>query len=507
MSNTKLLTAASVGLCLAVGGLAATATQSSGQRQVPPQQPSSGAKAAESAPPAQQLQPKVTAAPDFRHQFVDVAKIIRPSVVTVTSVSTVKEGAGSPFEGSPFEFFFRGGPRPEGKQHRQGMGSGVIVDARGYILTNNHVVADADEIKVVLSNDHELTAELVGADPKTDVAVIKVKLDDRTKAEGLHAATIGDSDRLEVGEWVIAVGAPFGLTQTVSAGIVSAVGRGNVGIADYEDFVQTDAAINPGNSGGPLVNLDGRIVGVNTAIASQTGGNNGVGFAIPINMAKAVMDQLIQHGEVVRGYLGVYIAGLSDELANSFKYQGSGGALVQDVAPDGPGAKAGLRAGDIIIERDGKPVKDVATFRNGISATAPGSSVNMTVWRDGKKQSVKAKLEALPNESKAEKVGERQQAPSGGRGLGLMDLTPELRQRLQLKDERGAVVSGVRPDSAAARGGLQPGDLITQVGSEDVKNAADAQRLIGRDKDKALRLRILREGRGLFVILPPAKND
>jgi serine protease Do len=388
------------------------------------------------------------------------------------------------------------------------MGSGVIVDARGYILTNNHVVADADEIKVVLSNDHELTAELVGADPKTDVAVIKVKLDERTKAEGLHAATIGDSDRLEVGEWVIAVGAPFGLTQTVSAGIVSAVGRGNVGIADYEDFVQTDAAINPGNSGGPLVNLDGRIVGVNTAIASQTGGNNGVGFAIPINMAKAVMDQLIQHGEVVRGYLGVYIAGLSDELASSFKYQGSGGALVQDVAPDGPGAKAGLKAGDIVIERDGKPVKDVSTFRNGISATAPGSTVALTVWRDGKKTSLKAKLEALPNDGKAQRPGQHAQAQSGGRGLGLTDLNAELRQRLQLKDERGAVVSAVRPDSAAARAGLQPGDLITQVGSDDVKSASDAQRLIGREANKALRLRIVREGRGLFVMLPPpSKNE
>jgi serine protease Do len=495
--KNKVLTAASIALCLACIGTAAT--------QSAPRTGEANAKAApEAAAPAVPPPTKVPPIADFRRQFVEVAKTVRPAVVTVTSTSTVDVGRGSPFEGSPFEFFFRG-QRPEGKQRRQGMGSGVIVDARGYILTNNHVVADADEIKVVLQNDHELPAEIVGADPKTDVAVIKVKLDERTKTAGLKVAQLGDSDSLEVGEWVMAVGAPFGLTQTVSAGIVSAVGRGNVGIADYEDFIQTDAAINPGNSGGPLVNLDGKLIGVNTAIASQSGGNNGVGFAIPINMAKTVMDQLIKHGEVVRGYLGVFIAPLSDELASSFGYKDQTGVLVQDVSPDGPAAKAGLRPGDILVERDGKPIRDVATFRNGVSETSPGKNVALTVWRDGKRMALTAKLEELPNDGKAKK-----NKPHNGnteRGLGLTDPNEELRQRLELGNARGGLVTGVKPDSAAARAGLQPGDLITQVGKEEVKNANEVQRALGSaDASKPVRLRVVRQGHGMFVILPPSKE-
>src|SRR5689334_9941847 len=302
------------------------------------------APVAAAAPAVAAAKPVTVPAGDFRRQFIEVAKTVRPSVVAITSVSTVEMGGPEGGEGGPFDFFFRGMPRPEGKQKRQGIGSGVIVDARGYILTNNHVVEDADEIKVVFSDDTEVPAEVVGTDPKTDVAVIKLKANGHVVPE-LRPVAIGDSDKLEVGEWVMAIGSPFGLKQTVSAGIVSAVGRGNVGIVDYEDFVQTDAAINPGNSGGPLVNLDGRVIGINTAIASRTGGNNGVGFAIPINMAHAVMDQLIDHGGVTRGYIGVFIGNLDDELARSFGYQGKAGVLVQDVAADGPGAKAGLVAG------------------------------------------------------------------------------------------------------------------------------------------------------------------
>jgi serine protease Do len=494
--KNKVLTAGSLALVLACISTAFT--------QTAPRMGDANAKAAPESAPAAPPPTKIPPAADFRHQFVEVAKTIRPAVVTVTSTSTVEVGRGSPFEGNPFEFFFRG-QRPEGKQRRQGMGSGVIVDARGYILTNNHVVADADEIKVVLQNDHELPAEIVGADPKTDVAVIKVKLDERTKAAGLKVAQLGDSDGLEVGEWVMAVGAPFGLTQTVSAGIVSAVGRGNVGIADYEDFIQTDAAINPGNSGGPLVNLDGKLIGINTAIASQSGGNNGVGFAIPVNMAKSVMDQLIKHGEVVRGYLGVFIAPLTDELAASFGYKDqNGGVLVQDVSPDGPAAKAGLKAGDILLQRDGKPIRDVATFRNGISETSPGTQVGLTVWRDGKRMNLNAKLEELPNDGKAKKGKPHNE--NTGRGLGLTDPNEELRQRFELGNARGGLVAGVKPDSAAARAGLQPGDLITQVGKEEVKNANEVQRAISAaDASKPLRLRVVRQGHGMFVILPPSK--
>jgi serine protease Do len=286
-----------------------------------------------------------------------------------------------------------------------------------------------------------------------------------------------------------------------SAGIVSAVGRGNVGITDYEDFVQTDAAINPGNSGGPLVNLNGALVGINTAIASRTGGSQGVGFAIPVNMAKAVMKQLIENGQVVRGYLGVYIADLHEDLAQSFGYTGRGGVLVQDVSPGSPGGKAGLKAGDIIIERDGKPATDVVTFRNAIAATAPGNKVALTVFREGKKVPIAVKLEALPNEPTAQKPGKAGAEP-GGRGLAIADLTPDLRQRLGVASGDGAVIVRVAPDSPADRAGLRPGDLLKQIGSTVVKNAKDAEAAFAKaGKSAALRLRIEREGHGMFVLL------
>ena len=454
------------------------------------------------APASSAGKPPATAPTEFRRQFIDVAKAVRPSVVAITSVSTVQPGG--PGEGNPLEFFFRGLPRPEGKQRRQGIGSGVIIDTRGYILTNNHVVEDADEIKVVFHDDTEVAAEVVGTDPKTDVAVIKLKPGNH-KLPALKPVTIGDSDKLEVGEWVMAVGSPFGLKQTVSAGIVSAIGRGNMGITDYEDFIQTDAAINPGNSGGPLVNLNGALVGVNTAIASRTGGSQGVGFAIPINMAKAVMKQLIDNGQVVRGYLGVYIADLHEDLAQSFGYSGRGGVLVQDVSSGSPGAKAGLKAGDIVLERDGKPVLDVVTFRNAIAASAPGTKTALTVFREGKKMAVAVKLEALPGEPTAQKQS-KAGAEQGGRGLAISDLTTELRQRLGVNAGQGAVVVRVAPDSAADRAGLRPGDLLKQVGNAPVKNAKEAEAAFAKaGPTQPLRLRIEREGHGMFILLTPGQ--
>jgi len=378
----------------------------------------------------------------------------------------------------------------------------VIVDANGLILTNNHVVRGADELKVVLYDDRELAAEIVGTDPKTDIAVIKIK--DGQDASGLVAAALGDSDHLEVGEWVMAIGSPFGLKQTVSAGIVSAIGRGNVGIADYEDFIQTDAAINPGNSGGPLVALDGRVIGINTAIASRTGGNQGIGFAIPVNMARAVMDQLIDHGSVVRGYLGVFIADLTPELSETFGFKGKDGVLVQDVSKDSPAGKAGMKAGDIVIERDGKPVDEVATFRNGIAQTPPGSKVALGVWRDGKKQNITITLGSLPGDESGQSTGGSGQAPAaqGHWGLGLSNVPPELQQRFELEGTAGAVVTQVKPDSPAERAGLRPGDVIESVQSTRIKNAGHAAQVLGKaPKDKPLRLRIVREGRGMFVLL------
>jgi serine protease Do len=452
-------------------------------------------------PPSPQTTPSSTTtntapATDFRHQFVVAAKAIGPAVVAITSTSVARRR-----EISPFDFFFHGERSPSRGEVRQGIGSGVIIDTHGNVLTNNHVVEGADKVKVVLANNEEIAAKVVGTDPKSDLAVVKI---DPGKAK-LTVAVLGDSDKLEVGEWVIACGSPFGLRQTVSAGIISAVGRGNVGITEYEDFIQTDAAINPGNSGGPLVDLEGRVVGINTAIASQSGGNAGVGFAIPISMAKFVLEQLVKSGKVVRGYVGLLIGDVNEDLAESFKYEGTGGALVQDVTPDGPGAKAGLKPGDIVTERDGKPVPNAASFRNGIADTPPGKTVKLTVSRDGKRVEVPVTLGELPASDKlaAGRRGGGQAEPKEPArwGLGLTDITPELAQRLELGTSRGALVQQVLPGSPADAAGLMPGDVIVAIGERDIKKASDARDMLQKSEGP-LRLRVMREGHGFFMVLP-----
>ena len=455
-------------------------------------------------PPSTKLQsppPLVLGSAGFQQRFVEVAKMTAKSVVAITSVSVVDLGEAWERFGDPFErFFFHGFPTPpQRKQRRQGIGSGVVIDARGYILTNNHVVKDADELQVVLQDERKLEAKVVGSDERTDIAVIKIEADDLTPI------AIGDSDQLQVGEWVMAIGSPFGLNQTVSAGIVSAVGRGNVGIADYEDFIQTDAAINPGNSGGPLVNLGGQLVGINTAIASRSGGNMGVGFAIPINMAKSVMDQLISGGSVTRGYLGIYIADLSSELAESFHYKDKHGILIQDVSENGPGAKAGLKPGDIITSLGDKPAGDASEFRNHVAQLRPGTKVALRIWRDDKMQTVEATLGTMPDQPMR---ADNQAITSTPRvGVELSDITDELRERYHLGDVKGAVVLEVVPDSAADHAGIKAGDVINQIDTSEVASAAQAKSLLSKtDPKQPLRLRIIREGHGLYVMLSSKKK-
>jgi serine protease Do len=433
---------------------------------------------------------------DFRRQFIAAAKTISPAVVSINATAIVESRSEiTPFEGTPFEFFFRDLPLSRGPMVRRGVGSGTIVDTAGHILTNNHVVADADRVKVVLADNRELEARVVGTDPKTDIAVVKVDPGDAK----LQAAVLGDSTALQVGEWVMACGSPFGLRQTVSAGIVSAVGRGSMGISEYEDFVQTDAAINPGNSGGPLVDLSGRVIGINTAIASSSGGNVGVGFAIPIEMAAKVMRQLLEHGKVTRGYVGLYIADVSEAMARSFGYRGDGGALVQDVAPDGPAARADVQFGDIIVERDGEPVSSSAELRNAIAATAPGTEIALKVWRDGKTLVKKVRLGTLPGSEPAQS-GPGAKATPGRWGVHLSDIPPELRARLEPRSQQGALVTMVQPSSPADDADLRPGDIVIDVGGEPVASAADATRLL-RSARSPVRVRILRNGRGSFLVL------
>ncbi|MDD3928008.1 MAG: Do family serine endopeptidase [bacterium] len=445
------------------------------------------------------------AAPTLRaisNEFVKVVERVRPAVVFIRVVTVEKgkaSGSSDPFNFDPFEFFF--GPRGQNNEpksfRRQGAGSGVIVTRDGYILTNNHVVGSADEINVELSDGRKLPAKLVGSDQPTDVAVIKVD------ADNLPVAPLGASAELKVGEWVLAIGNPFGLSQTVTAGIVSYTGRHNLGISAYENFIQTDAAINPGNSGGPLVNLDGEVVGINTAIV--TGGtvqaNAGIGLAIPVDMARAVMDQLIKGGKVVRGYLGVGIQDMTSELAKAMDVKDIKGVLVTQIFPDAPAAAAGVQEGDIIVAWDGRKVADTNELRNAVAASAPGSKVPMVVNRDGKE----LKLQITVQERNEADLGAQDpdtDTTAARTGIMVQNATPELASKFGLKgDVTGILITAVEPDSKAAELGLRPGMLIETVDRKQVKSADDFRKAVSAAKDQILLL--VRQGSSkLFVILP-----
>ena len=433
--------------------------------------------------------PEVAGVHELERAFENAATTIGPSVVSITSEREVDK--------SEMPAFLRPFGPPDGTM--RGLGSGVILDAtKGYILTNNHVVDGATALRVRLHDDREITAEVIGADPKTDLAVIRID------ATGLVAATTASSEQVRVGQWVMAAGSPFGLTKSVSAGIVSAVGRGGMGIADYGDFIQTDAAVNQGNSGGPLIDLRGRVIGINTAIASQTGGSNGVGFAIPSDIAKVVMTQLIEHGAVERGWLGIVMGKLTPELAASFGHSGEG-VLVDDVDPKGPAAAAGLRAGDIITAIDGKPLRDMVALRNGVAQRRPGTTVELAVARGGAIRKVALELGVLPGQDppkhKRKTATRPKPAAAPSHGLLLSDPTDAMRARRNLDMRKGAVVTDVAPRSLAI-GDVAPGDVVVEVGDQAVKSAAQAGKLLEKaDLDAGIRLRIERGGIGHYVLL------
>ncbi len=422
--------------------------------------------------------------------FAPVVKKVAPAVVSIatTRVAPVAERGGFPF------FFGPGGPQPEGRQ--QGLGSGVIVTPEGYILTNHHVVDEAHEIKVHLSDDREFPATIVGSDPRTDIAVLKVE------AGGLPLLPLGNSSQVEVGDVVLAVGNPFGLGQTVTMGIVGATGRGGLGIEDYEDFIQTDAAINPGNSGGALVNGRGELIGINTAILSRSGGNQGVGFAVPINLAHHVMTQILEHGRVTRGYLGVGIQNVSPAMAKAFKAPDAKGALVGNVEPGGPADKAGLKRGDIIRELDGQPVDDARQLRLQIAQTPPGSEVKLGVWNDGRERNVAMKLGEFPDEPQA--AAKQAGASEALAGLQVGELTPAVARQLDLPNgTQGVVVMDVQPGSAPAEAGLRRGDVIQEVARQPVTNVAEFRAAVGREGKGPILLLVNRGGNTQFVVLEP----
>lgn len=438
--------------------------------------------------------------------FSHVAKTVRPSVVNITSIKRLKvAGRGRSlrdpwFHNHPFRDFFGNDffdqffrqQKPHEGYEQRGLGTGVIVDKEGHILTNNHVVKGADEIQIKLYDGKTIKAKLVGSDDKTDLAVLKVT------SGNLKPATLGNSDKLAVGEWVIAVGNPFGLTQTVTAGIVSAKGRANVGIVDYEDFIQTDAAINPGNSGGPLVDLKGKVIGINTAIVSRSGGYQGIGFAIPINMAGTIMKSLMKEGRVDRGWLGVLIQNLDENLSKSFGHSGTQGVLIGDVTKDGPAEKAGLKPGDILLRFGGTEVRDVNHLRNLVAATAPGTSVAVEVVRERKKETLAVKVGQLEgnvsvakNEDESEKLG-----------LTVRALTPDIVRQLGLDEKEGVAVVAVAPGSAAADAGLRPGDVIVAVNGENVTDVASFRTASRkRNLKEGIRMRVRSKGATRFVFL------
>jgi Do/DeqQ family serine protease len=391
------------------------------------------------------------------------------------------------------ERFF--GEQPQRERHS--LGSGVIVDKRGYILTNNHVIERADEIEVRLSDKRKFKATVVGKDPKTDLAVIKV---DAT--ENLPVVKLGDSGKIRIAEWVMAIGNPFGLDQTVTVGVVSAVGRSDVGITMYEDFIQTDASINPGNSGGPLVNMSGEVVGINTAIVAT---GQGIGFAIPINMAREVTDRLIAQGRVVRGWLGIGIQELTDELAAQFGVKADEGVLVGNVMKDSPAEKGGLKTGDIIQEFNNTKITSVRQLQREVAQGSVNTPAKVKVLREKQPMTLSIVLGEQPTETAA--------APSEGPGpaetaerfgFTVQDLTPELREQLKVPAGTGVVVSGVDDDGPAAKAGLRAGDVVAEVNRERIRNAADFARLLAQmRKGSNLLLLVQREGNSRFVVVGP----
>lgn len=440
--------------------------------------------------------------------FERVAQAITPSVVNVSSIRKPKLpktgrrlNPNDPFFDPFREFFgddlFDRFQAPEDKGGQQGLGTGVIVSADGYIITNNHVVENADDVTIRMSEGKTVKAEVKGTDPKSDIAVLKIK-----DTSGLKSAVLGDSDKLKIGEWVVAVGNPFGLDNSITAGIVSAKGRSIMGAGQFEDFIQTDAAINPGNSGGPLVNLNGEVVGINTAIFSRSGGYMGIGFAIPINMARNVMESLITKGKVIRGWLGVSIQNLSEELSKSFSHSGTEGALVGQVQSGSPAERAGLKQGDIITSFKGQSVKNINQLRNVVAGTTPGERVEIDLIRDGKKKSVTAVIEELPASLSSEEEGPSTSQIANEIGVRVETLTQEIAQKLRSKRTSGVIVTQVDPGSIGDLAGLQPRDIIISVNNTPVNNVGEFIEAIDKQAlQRGVRLYVETQSMGRYVFL------
>jgi len=432
--------------------------------------------------------------------FASIAHAAKPAVVNVSTTQTVQtqgfQGFGSrgqPGEQDPFSEFFRHFmPQMPRSYKQRSLGSGVIIGKDGYIVTNAHVVKDADKVVIKLEDQREFDAKVVGIDEKTDVALLKIQAPD-----ALPFATLGNSDSIQVGDWVVAIGNPFGLSETVTAGIVSAKGR-VIGEGPYDDFIQTDASINPGNSGGPLLNLQGRVIGINSAIFSRSGGNIGIGFAIPINLVKNVVDQLKAHGKVIRGWLGVSIQNITPDLAQSLGLKKSEGALVADVTPDSPASKAGLERGDVIVDYNGTHIDQAHQLPALVAATEIGKTASITVLRNGSSKTLSVTIAEMPANVTASAAPQSSQ----DWGLKVSNITPDIAQQLGLEHRNGVVITDVAAGSPAADAGLQPGDVIREVNREPIKNVGDYDKALRKaDSKKPLLLLVEHQGQSLFLVL------
>ncbi len=437
------------------------------------------------------------------HSFAEVAERVSPAVVNISTEKTVRTPGGrrfrhfqSPFgENDPFHDFFERffGNQPPREFKERSLGSGFIINEEGYIVTNNHVVENADKIKVKLTNGREYEAMIVGRDPKTDIALLKAE-----DLKLIKALKIGDSDEIKVGQWVVAIGSPFGLEHTVTAGIVSAKGR-VIGSGPYDDFIQTDASINPGNSGGPLVNMSGEVVGINTAIVSRGGGNVGIGFAIPINMARGIINQLQTTGSVTRGWLGVTIQDLTPELAEYYGLEGAKGAIVGEVFEGDPADKAGIQPKDVIVEVKGKTIEDSRDLSRVIAAIKVGEKITIKVLRDGKKRTFRIKIAKRTDDKETLARADAEEA--GALGMVVSPVTPDLARRFNIPDGGGGiVVVAVDAQSEADKAGIEEGDLVLEINHKQVKTVEDYQQYIDDVKEGETISLLIQRKAGLFAV-------
>lgn len=437
--------------------------------------------------------------PQTTRSFADVVEQVSPAVVNIavtkqaqTVPTTMFRGRGPGGNSTPYDEFFErffGAPGmvPRESRPMRGLGSGFLIDESGYIVTNNHVIEGASDVVVLLEDGRELDATLVGTDPKTDLALLKVESD-----EPLPALAFGDSDSARVGDWVLAIGNPFGLGGSATAGIISARGR-DIQSGPYDDYMQIDAPINSGNSGGPVFNAAGEVIGVNTAIFSPNGGNVGIGFAIPAKVAMSVVDELRASGSVSRGWLGVQIQDINEGLAASFGLENAQGALVGDVVEGSPAAKAGVRVGDVIVSFDGNTINTAKALSLAVAAADPADKVPLRVLRDGKGKTLHITLgEAEQQQARNSPGGDRESGLASDLGLSLAELSDSYRQRLGLPDDvKGVVVTGVQPGSDAAEQGLRPGDIVSRIGSRQIENVDDAKRAIKEARSRGDRAALL----------------